>query len=77
MTLQEIKEKADSLIGSKVTCHLLGNNSILKEEYIVKENRLYEEKNICITYFENTSFCTNSLTIFSSNLYDDIIKEDE
>lgn len=76
MSLEEIKEKADSLIGTKVTCHLIDNNNIIKQELTVKENRIYAEKNICITYFQDTSYCANSLTIFSTNLFD-IIKEED
>ena len=74
--LIKIKEKADTLIGTRVSCSFLStNNQMLHDSLIVKSNKILEEKGMCLTYFEDPRTCINTLTILNPSF--EILKEDE
>lgn len=76
--LVKIKEKADTLIGSRVSVTLLGqNNQFYYDSLILKNNRIVEEKKMVLSYFEDCSLCVNALTILNPSLYEIMEVEEE
>ncbi|HNQ21004.1 MAG TPA: hypothetical protein PKI46_08095 [Bacteroidales bacterium] len=62
--LIELKNIMDSYIGREVTVKTFDSKSNILNSYTgkIKKNNIILEK-MCITYFEDTSFCINSLLV--------------
>jgi hypothetical protein len=77
MSLESIKEKADLLIGKKVSVFTFNSQGQLtKEEFTIKNNKIDNKLNMCLSYFEEGSVIVNSITILDSKLFEIIPQED-
>lgn len=61
--LQELKQKADLIIGNAVDIPIIVSSEIQKQSFTIKENKIIGL--MCLTFFENTSFCCNTELLFS------------
>lgn len=65
MTIQEIKEEADKMIGQTVLIPLIENNQVNKVSFIVESTHIANDA-ICITHFKDTKFCCNTNLIINT-----------
>ena len=70
-----IKEKADSLIGTQVSFPLIKEGNIITISLTLKENKIVENKNICLSFFVDSTMVVNTLTILNPQLYEIITEE--
>ena len=63
----QVKDQADQFIGKKVFVNVIANNGITPLELEVSHQRIIENKNICLSYFKDSTFCCNSLLIINDS----------
>lgn len=68
MNISDVKIKVDEMIGTKQPIKILSPQGFILHGLEVLNNKIIEEKNICLTYFKDVSYCCNSLLLLETNL---------